>query len=307
MPDSGCRTRSAARSRGMVWLQPSDLSHRLGLVLGSVDGHRQGDHRVDPVRRLATTGVGNPGAPLGLLRHRGYPSISFLYSAAEAIFEPAEHDRRTAIYYLGDHDPSGRDIDRAIRQGIGESLLALEGPAWPSWFDDDDPEDHERVFSYYADFERIAVTAQQISAWNLPTRPTKMADSRSKNFHGDSVELDAIPSPRLRQLAEQAIERHVDPHRFKILRIAEEEERKGLEPLAASFGDLGPQNGEAPLPAFVSVGAGGRWRADARRPATPTTPAGCGRSGLRGRSRSSTTARNPHRPRIRPITPGHPT
>jgi hypothetical protein len=60
----------------MVWLHPSDQSHRLGLVLGSVDGHRQGDHCVDPVRRLATTGVGNPGAPLGLLRHRAADGLA---------------------------------------------------------------------------------------------------------------------------------------------------------------------------------------------------------------------------------------
>jgi hypothetical protein len=184
-----------------------------------------------------------------LMVTRGYPSMSFLHSAAVAIFERAEHDTQTAIAYLGDHDPSGRDIDRAIQQGIGESLLSLEdAPPWPDVEDappspDVDDAYHQEAFGEYATFERVAVTLAQVK--NLPPRPTKPKDSRSRKFKGDSVELDAIPPSRLRQLAEQAIERHVDPDRFRVLRVAEQEEREGLERLAASFSDLGPRNGEA--------------------------------------------------------------
>jgi hypothetical protein len=39
-----------------------------------------------------------------LMVTRGYPSMSFLYSAAQSI----RSDRRTVIYYFGDRDPSGR-------------------------------------------------------------------------------------------------------------------------------------------------------------------------------------------------------
>ncbi len=42
-------------------------------------------------------------------------------------------------------------------------------------------------------FERIAVTAEQINDWDLPSRPTKTSDTRSVKWRGgDSVELDAI-------------------------------------------------------------------------------------------------------------------
>jgi hypothetical protein len=62
-----------------------------------------------------------------LMVTRGYPSMSFLHSAAEAIKARADDGQHTRIYYFGDRDPSGVDIDRAIVHGIGESLCALEG------------------------------------------------------------------------------------------------------------------------------------------------------------------------------------
>ncbi len=39
-----------------------------------------------------------------LMVTRGYPSLSFLYTAAEAI---AEQEKPVYLYYFGDHDPSG--------------------------------------------------------------------------------------------------------------------------------------------------------------------------------------------------------
>lgn len=151
-----------------------------------------------------------------LMVTRGYPSMSYLHSAAEAI---AERDQWTYIYYFGDRDPSGVDIDRAVMKGIGESLQAVAGLE----FDD------------YATFNRVAVTGMQIEAWSLPTRPTKSSDTRSKHFKGDSVELDAIPSRLLRGLAEECIERHVDRRQLGVLQKAEAEERLVLERMAASL------------------------------------------------------------------------
>lgn len=177
-----------------------------------------------------------------LMVTRGYPSMSFLYSAAVAIRARAEKNQRTRIYYFGDRDPSGVDIDRAVVEGIGESLLALK----PSVAEGDfgfeavldmlfgrtDPED---VFGEHANFERVGVTEEQILDWDLPTRPTKKSDSRSKNFKGESVELDAIPAHQLRQLAEQCIEGHVDRHQLSVLEKTEAEERRLLLEMAESF------------------------------------------------------------------------
>ena len=53
------------------------------------------------------------------------------------------------------------------------------------------------------------------------------------------MELDAIPPAELRRLAAAIIERHVDRERLKVLQLAEEEERKGLERIAERVGDDG--------------------------------------------------------------------
>ena len=77
-------------------------------------------------------------------------------------------------------------------------------------------------------FERIAVNPDQIEAWNLPTRPTKKTDTRSKSFKGESVELDAIPPDDLREMVRACIEQHIDDDVHADLRLVEAEERKIL-------------------------------------------------------------------------------
>ena len=45
----------------------------------------------------------------------------------------------------------------------------------------------------------------------------------------ESVELDAIPAGRLRELVREAIEQHVDRDQLDALRLIEAEEREQLE------------------------------------------------------------------------------
>jgi len=66
------------------------------------------------------------------------------------------------------------------------------------------------------------------SARTLPTRPTKQTDSRSKNFAGESVEVDAIPAARLRGLVRECIERHLDERALARTRRVEAAERRTL-------------------------------------------------------------------------------
>ena len=91
------------------------------------------------------------------------------------------------------------------------------------------------TFADYASFTRVAVTEDQISDWHLPTRPTKGSDTRSKTFKGESVELDATPSSRLRDLAEECITGHVDQHQLSVLQKTEAEERRLLLEMAETF------------------------------------------------------------------------
>jgi hypothetical protein len=137
---------------------------------------------------------------VSLMVARGYASLSFLYSAAEYI---SALDVPTYIYHLGDYDPSGVNAGEKIEETLNELAPDAE------------------IF-----FQRIAVTEEQIATWNLPTRPTKKSDTRSKAFGDISVELDAIEPNRLRALVQEAIEQHLPADQFEMLKAAEESERE---------------------------------------------------------------------------------
>jgi hypothetical protein len=141
-----------------------------------------------------------------LMVTRGYPSITYLHSAAEAI---SAQRKPAYIYYFGDHDPSGIDIPRKVEAGLREFAPEAE-----------------------IHFERIAVLPEQIQELHLPTRPTKQSDSRSKHFAGESVEVDAIPPARLRGMVEDCIFPHIDEHALHVMHVAEQSERKILQRLA---------------------------------------------------------------------------
>ena len=158
------------------------------------------------IEKDALTGVVYPVTSeydVPLMSARGYPSLSFLHTAAEQM---AEQKRPCFIYQFGDHDPSGVDAARAIEKELREMSPNVE-----------------------IHFERVAVTLRQIADWNLPMRPTKKSDTRSKKWTGgDSVELDALDPDTLRGLVRNSIERHVDREQLKVLLVAERSEREQL-------------------------------------------------------------------------------
>lgn len=81
--------------------------------------------------------------------------------------------------------------------------------------------------------------AEQITLSHLPTRPTKLTDTRAKAWRGgDSVELDAIEPERLRSLVRQAIMRHVTLDHIAAARAAEGADRTRLLTLAESFASV---------------------------------------------------------------------
>jgi hypothetical protein len=87
-------------------------------------------------------------------------------------------------------------------------------------------------------FSRLAVTPWQIETWGLPTRPTKKSDTRAKGFGRESVEVDAIPASRLREILEQAIRSHIDAERWNRLLEVEGAERESFMAFRDSWGRL---------------------------------------------------------------------
>lgn len=144
---------------------------------------------------------------------RGYASKTSLHSAAREI---EAHDKPTAIFYLGDYDPSGQDIARNVEEGL------------------------KRYAPYQEiEFVQLAVTEEQVDSWQLPTRPTKKTDSRAANFTGESVEVDAVPPDRLRGVVREAIEGLIDHDALEHLRRLEAAERHQLQTWRAALAGAG--------------------------------------------------------------------
>jgi hypothetical protein len=150
-----------------------------------------------------------------LMVARGYASLSFLHEAAENISYMHKMGKRTLIFHLGDYDPSGVNAANKIE----ETLRDLSGGADIT-------------------FKRLAVLPEQISDWDLPTRPTKQSDSRAKGFAAQSVELDAIPPDVLRQLVRDEIEAILPDGHLDVLSVAEESEREILDIFKKSYAQI---------------------------------------------------------------------
>ena len=139
---------------------------------------------------------------VSLMVARGYASLSFLSEAADVL---SDKDRPIKIYHLGDFDPSGVNAGEKIEETLNDLAPGAD-----------------------IHFERIAVTPEQVSDWELPTRPTKRSDSRARGFGNISVELDAIDPNRLRALVEEAITRHLSQSDYRALMARQSAERNAI-------------------------------------------------------------------------------
>lgn len=128
---------------------------------------------------------------------RGMSSISYLYAAAQNIVETG---KPAHLYYFGDYDKTGMDIDRNVEKDIREFAGDAE------------------IY-----FERVAITSEQIEELNLPTKPS----AKHRDFP-NTVELEAIPPATLRRLVRGCIEQHVDPDLLAGIEVAEASEREVL-------------------------------------------------------------------------------
>ena len=137
-----------------------------------------------------------------LLIARGYSSESFLWQTAQDIIRD---DKEAVILQVGDHDPDGVAAWESI-----QSKLQAFAPDIPMYF------------------ERIAVTPDQIDEYDLPTRPTKRTSTRFAGFEGESVEVDAMPTPILRGLVRDAIAMWIDDDLMEEAYERQDDERQRL-------------------------------------------------------------------------------
>lgn len=113
---------------------------------------------------------------------RGYPSLSSLYEWTLQVEQAVERDRAiedVVVLYFGDHDPDGFEIPRSAIRNI-EEIIRLERLDIPT-----------------PRLERVALSIDQIRAFDPPPFPAKRTSSRYQKYydeHGvnDAWELDAL-------------------------------------------------------------------------------------------------------------------
>ncbi|MFE0036788.1 hypothetical protein [Streptomyces sp. NPDC059015] len=148
---------------------------------------------------------------------RGYTSQSELWGAARRMISYERDGQKPVIIHLGDHDPSGVDMTRDIR-------------------------DRLELFGAEVDVRRIALNMDQVEAHRPPPNPAKLTDSRAGGYireHGrSSWELDALDPTMLDQLIEDEIWAWRDASLWEVATDAMERERSLLETVAGRWSEV---------------------------------------------------------------------
>lgn len=154
---------------------------------------------------------------INLVVNRGYSSCTAMYDAYKR-FERETLDggdiiggKDLVILYLGDHDPSGLDMIRDIRNRLEEFCIEPE-------------------------IIHVAITQEQIEMYNPPPNPAKITDPRFKHYiqsHGTtSWEVDALEPRVLNQLIREKIESLIDMELFQEKLEQEQRDKEKLAELA---------------------------------------------------------------------------
>ena len=141
----------------------------------------------------------------------GFVSKTFAYEGASAMNADG---RPAVVYFVGDYDPAGVLIDRALERELTKHLkVSLE-------------------------FVRLAINKDQIGAYDLPTKPRKPTEVRRPDVR-ETVEAEAMPAAILRGLVSDAVESHLPAGILDRLKVVEEDERAGLRLLADHLTESG--------------------------------------------------------------------
>ena len=184
------------------WEDPGSIIRDAASAYG-VDRWEGQAHRVEVwIEKDALTGVIERACKdldVAYFSCRGYTSQSELWRAAMRLIDFAERGYEPVVIHLGDHDPSGIDMTRDIRDRL-------------AMFFDEHDQDPPVV-------DRIALTMAQIEEHEPPPNPAKVTDSRWEGYaraHGhDSWELDALDPRFIDGLIRDAVGGYLDEELFE--------------------------------------------------------------------------------------------
>ncbi|MFI1765330.1 hypothetical protein ACH41H_25170 [Streptomyces sp. NPDC020800] len=133
----------------------------------------------------------------------GFDGLAGKYDAA---VRAVEGGRRTRVLHIGDYDQSGEHMFSSL----AEDVMAFAGASGAE-----------------VEFERVAVTDEQVAAYNLPAAPPKATDRRS--FSGTATtQAEALPPDILAAIVREAIEAHRDPSLHERALAREDAERRAI-------------------------------------------------------------------------------
>jgi len=148
---------------------------------------------------------------------RGYTSQSEMWAAGQRLLRYRKGKQPPVILHFGDHDPSGIDMTRDIRDRLQLFMGGLE-------------------------LRRLALNFDQVEQYDPPPNPAKLTDSRIGAYlrdHGnESWELDALEPAVLVELIRNEVTGLIDQDAWDDA-VAEETEARGhLAAIAERFDDV---------------------------------------------------------------------
>ncbi|KKN68945.1 hypothetical protein LCGC14_0446300 [marine sediment metagenome] len=166
---------------------------------------------------------------------RGYVSQSEMWGAAQRLLKYIEGGQAVRILHLGDHDPSGIDMTRDIAQRLQTFVVCDYARAHREDFVGEKITvglimDHMKEHCggrVALEIRRIAFNWEQVQEYSPPPNPTKLTDSRAKDYiqayGSESWELDALDPSVLERL----IDDEIQELRNEILFAEREQEQAG--------------------------------------------------------------------------------
>lgn len=150
---------------------------------------------------------------------RGYPSSSELYIAGKRLRRKLDAGKNVTIFYLGDHDPSGLDMDRS-----NDELANMYGRTG------------------HIEFRRLGLTFDQVQEYNLVPDPAKESDGRfaayAEQYGNESWELDALRPQVIDTLIRDAITSVLDQDDFDAKLEQEEANTETIKNMGANVADI---------------------------------------------------------------------
>jgi hypothetical protein len=172
------------------------------------------DHYVEVmIEKQALEGIIVPvcekwGVPV--TANKGYSSVSMMHSRGKYIQSMRDVEgKEVHVLYLGDHDPSGIDMTRDVRDRL------------------------ERYSDGPVDVVRLGLNWDQVQRHQLPENPVKFKDSRAasyvERFGEHSWELDALKPTVLVSLVENGIKQFLDLTLWRTMEAQQQRDQDVLQ------------------------------------------------------------------------------